>query len=275
MNLFLLVWNPKRWVVNPDDHLREVRRTLEGQRVEGNWSMGSRRSGVAPGDRLLLLRQGPAGGIIGSGFAVGDGSECLYKEGHWDEDRVSEFTFYTDLEWDKVLRPEDVLPRARLKQEVPEVTWDRVQGSGQLVPPHAAEKLLRLWAKHLSALGDPEAENWIQPDNDSGWLTEGRGTPQTTNRYERNKKARELCIAKHGESCVVCGFNFGDRYGELGHGFIVVHHLKPVASGGGKQQRVDPQKDLRPVCPNCHAMLHRTKDPTKPLTIKQLQSRLS
>jgi 5-methylcytosine-specific restriction protein A len=42
----------------------------------------------------------------------------------------------------------------------------------------------------------------------------------------------------------------------LGEGFIHVHHLKPLAQIG-EQYELDPINDLRPVCPNCHAMLHR------------------
>lgn len=56
--------------------------------------------------------------------------------------------------------------------------------------------------------------------------------------------------------CCVCGFNFEKIYGEIGVGYIEVHHLKPLNEINEKYQ-VDPVKDLRPVCPNCHAMLHK------------------
>ena len=45
-------------------------------------------------------------------------------------------------------------------------------------------------------------------------------------------------------------------YGEVGKGFIHVHHIKPI-SEIDKEYVVDYKKDLIPVCPNCHAMLHR------------------
>ena len=45
-------------------------------------------------------------------------------------------------------------------------------------------------------------------------------------------------------------------YGERGVGFIHVHHLKPL-SEISKEYEVDPIGDLRPLCPNCHAMIHR------------------
>jgi len=89
--------------------------------------------------------------------------------------------------------------------------------------------------------------------------------------YERNPAARLACIEHYGASCVVCGFSFESTYGEFGRGFIHVHHLTPV-SAIGKEYRVDPIADLRPVCPNCHAMLHR-QDP--PFTIEELRDLMS
>jgi|ERR1700734_3962751 len=44
-----------------------------------------------------------------------------------------------------------------------------------------------------------------------------------------------------------------DRHSVLG--FIHVHHLRQL-SDIRKEYLVDPIKDLRPVCPNCHAVLH-------------------
>jgi 5-methylcytosine-specific restriction protein A len=47
-------------------------------------------------------------------------------------------------------------------------------------------------------------------------------------------------------------------YGEIGKNFIHVHHVKPL-SEIDEQYKINPIKDLRPVCPNCHAMLHKRK----------------
>jgi 5-methylcytosine-specific restriction protein A len=57
-------------------------------------------------------------------------------------------------------------------------------------------------------------------------------------------------------------------YGKIGDGYIHVHHLTPLNALKGKPQKIDPIKDLRPVCPNCHEMLHKT-DP--PYTIERLK----
>jgi 5-methylcytosine-specific restriction protein A len=87
---------------------------------------------------------------------------------------------------------------------------------------------------------------------------EGARTSVTINAYERNPKARAACIAYHGCHCAVCGFNFVSRYGGLGKDFIHVHHIKPLRAIA-EEYEVDPKKDLIPVCPNCHAMIHRTE----------------
>lgn len=87
-------------------------------------------------------------------------------------------------------------------------------------------------------------------------LYEGAVKEVKVNAYERNIRARNKCIEHFGLDCIICGFNFEEVYGELGEGFIHVHHLIPL-SELGKNYKVDPKKDLVPVCPNCHTMLHR------------------
>jgi len=91
---------------------------------------------------------------------------------------------------------------------------------------------------------------------ESSLVFEGMKKTVTVNKYERDSKARATCIRHWGLRCVVCGFNFEEKYGSLGEGFIHVHHLRPL---GEIQEghELDAKKDLRPVCPNCHAMLHR------------------
>ncbi|WP_010291228.1 DUF3427 domain-containing protein [Kurthia massiliensis] len=87
---------------------------------------------------------------------------------------------------------------------------------------------------------------------------EGAKKTSTVNRYERNKDAREACLTHYGYDCVVCGFNFEKAYGEVGRDFIHVHHEKEISSIG-ESYVVDPINDLKPVCPNCHAMLHKRR----------------
>jgi hypothetical protein len=100
---------------------------------------------------------------------------------------------------------------------------------------------------------------------------EGAVKTITVNAYERSREARAKCIEHHGWSCGACGFAMADLYGRVGEGVIHVHHLRELASLG-EEYEVDPIKDLRPVCPNCHAILH-TSSPA--MTITQLRKVLS
>lgn len=100
--------------------------------------------------------------------------------------------------------------------------------------------------------------------------TEGAIKKISVNAYERSAEAINKCKKHYGVDCYVCGLNFEKVYGEIGRGYIHVHHLIPLADIG-KEYVVDPIKDLRPVCPNCHAMLHQSKPP---LNIDDLRARL-
>lgn len=102
---------------------------------------------------------------------------------------------------------------------------------------------------------------------------EGAKREIVVNRYERNREAREKCIAAHGCKCVVCGMDFEKVYGPIGRGYIHVHHIVPLSSIG-KEYELDPINDLIPVCPNCHAMLHRKDPPYKIEKLKNILRKL-
>lgn len=99
---------------------------------------------------------------------------------------------------------------------------------------------------------------------------EGARKQVRVNAYERSAAARKACLAHFGHACVVCKIDFSVRYGEIGKDFIHVHHLRPLAKLSNVYQ-VDPESDLVPVCPNCHAMLHRAEPP---LSVEQLRDRM-
>ena len=87
-------------------------------------------------------------------------------------------------------------------------------------------------------------------------VREGACKSVLVNAYERDASARRKCIAVHGTRCCICDFSFGETYGPVAEGFIEVHHLRPLGEVR-EAHGVDPVEDLRPVCPNCHAVLHR------------------
>jgi hypothetical protein len=91
-------------------------------------------------------------------------------------------------------------------------------------------------------------------------FVEGMAKVITVNAYERNPKARKQCIDHYGKRCIVCGFDFHEFYGSVGDGYIQVHHLKPL-SEIREAYEIDPVVDLRPVCANCHTIIHRRNPP--------------
>lgn len=88
--------------------------------------------------------------------------------------------------------------------------------------------------------------------------------------YERNLKARSLCLEVYRHICRICDFDFAKVYGDIGEDFIHVHHLVPVSKRDGAY-KVDFRRDLRPVCPNCHAMIHRRAEA---YTINEVRTRI-
>ncbi len=86
---------------------------------------------------------------------------------------------------------------------------------------------------------------------------------------KRNPLLRRQAVAKYGYRCQVCGFSFEEFYGELGKGYIEVHHLIPLSDREGEAStRVE---DVAVVCANCHRILHRKgKDPIPLETLREI-----
>lgn len=99
-------------------------------------------------------------------------------------------------------------------------------------------------------------------------FSEGTEKIVTTTKHERNRFNRQICLAAKGYRCSVCQTLLSDIYGNIASNYIEVHHSNPVA-GMAKDYIVKPLEELYPVCPNCHAMLHRRNPP---YSIEELQS---
>ncbi|MFK2822522.1 HNH endonuclease [Arcobacter sp. YIC-80] len=127
--------------------------------------------------------------------------------------------------------------------------------------------------KLLEELEQIKANNIVYPDeissNEVEKILEGTKKQVLVNIYERDTKARQACLDEFGYTCKICSFDFEKKYGKLGREFIHVHHLIPLSEIKGEYV-VNPIKDLIPVCPNCHAMLHRKVPAYKPEYIKKI-----
>ena len=188
--------------------------------------------------------------------------------------------FYEDFT-DKWIDPGDKI--SRYPQRIDVEGWLQYVPEGVLVPGlnlvprhktvNAVFEIDKAFFDRIrGALTGESAKPVIPEEVDaSETYVEGAAKTITVNAYERNRGARAKCIEHHGWACGVCGYDMAELYGEIGEGVIHVHHLRELAALG-EEYEVDPINDLRPVCPNCHAILH-TSSPA--MTIKQLQKVLS
>lgn len=98
---------------------------------------------------------------------------------------------------------------------------------------------------------------------------EGNEETVISKKYERNSLNRMICLSHKGYKCSVCGFDFGEKYGEIGENYIEVHHIIPVSKMGA-HYKIDPINDLVPLCANCHAMVHRRNPPYSVEELKEI-----
>ncbi|NJL27815.1 MAG: hypothetical protein HC897_07915 [Thermoanaerobaculia bacterium] len=89
------------------------------------------------------------------------------------------------------------------------------------------------------------------------------------NAYERDRAARERCLEYYGRRCVVCRMTFAEVYGDAFESIIHVHHVVALSTIA-QEYEVDPVADLRPVCPNCHAVIHSRRDQYTIKKVKEL-----
>lgn len=92
-------------------------------------------------------------------------------------------------------------------------------------------------------------------DVDNLALTEGQVAEVMVLRRQRNRIARDRCLVESGYKCYICGLEFEKVYGEIGKGFLEVHHKRPISKYD--EEHVIPQSELVGLCSNCHSMVHR------------------
>ena len=96
-------------------------------------------------------------------------------------------------------------------------------------------------------------------------VSEGRITIHNIQVRERSSKLRTIAIEHFTHNnmicCDCCGFNFPTVYGKIyGNDCIEIHHKKPLFQYQGDtfdQFVENALKNLLPVCPNCHRVIHK------------------
>jgi 5-methylcytosine-specific restriction enzyme A len=260
MTAYLITWNPLRF---PWRELEEtIAAVAESAQAPDRWSCGNNKS-IKSGDRLFLLKQGADDpGLIGSGWATSE----VFEEDHWEDAQSSlpRRARYIDMTWDFLLRSPVIARSELVVSPFSAVNWS-TQVSGISIEPDAARALELEWGRRIGSHFEPLADEVSTAE-----FPEGSVQRAALNAFERNATARAACIAFYGCRCAVCGFDFEAQYGQAAHGLIHVHHLTPI-SQLRRRYVVNAIRDLRPVCPNCHAVLHRTEPP---YTIDQVASML-
>lgn len=253
MSTYLFVWNPNKWKWTTLE--QSVAQLTDTGNVIERWSCSSFKT-IKPGDRAFLARVGvPPRGIIGSGIITSP----PFLSRHWSgEDKdiyrvMIQFDVLLNADEEPILT-HDILKQGKLVAQ----NWVP-QASGISIKPDLVDELEAVWFDFVTT--QKIRHNPFLPTDIEEQIVYMEGTPYqvTLTKYERNPFARKACIAHYGLSCSVCDFNFEKAFGKLGQNFIHVHHLTQVAIISNKHL-VDPVKDLRPICPNCHAMIHRKKE---------------
>ncbi len=263
MPTYLLAWNPRKW--GWDTLAEDARAVRAGRPSLDRWSCQN--GHIRPGDRVFLIRLGlEPKGIMGSGTVASE----RYQSEHYDPERAAagDVLWRVDVRFDTLLDParDTLFPRGRLLHDprFSRMHWD-TQSSGIHIHDDVAAHLEAAWAEHTGR--DAHLPEEVAEEG----LVEGAVRRIAVNAYERNPEARRRCLGHHGARCAVCELDLAQVYGPAGAGVIHVHHLTPLATIG-EDYAVDPIHDLRPVCPNCHAIIHRR---TPPYRIEEVQAFLA
>jgi 5-methylcytosine-specific restriction protein A len=259
----IITWNKDKW---PEEKMQALMdRFAAGEQVIERWKIGAHiKFGI--GDRVFLSRTGKHyPGLLGAGRIA----SVARREADFED--PSKEAWYADVRFDYLANSPTSVVASHIELAQQLAVLPRAftpQTSGHSFTGNDDE-LEGLWSK---LIGHSET---IYPDEISNvsdtQYTEGLKKAVIVNKYERNFEARLKCIEAHGTACKACGINLGVVYGpELGKKYIHIHHLVPLKEIGSEYY-VDPIKDLVPLCPNCHSMVHQI-DP--PLAIEELRKKI-
>ena len=152
-----------------------------------------------------------------------------------------------------------------------EIIWDEF---------HNDRNRLKVIAKKIKSILDkPELKDKLyqlpeEEDFENIEVSEGKVVYRLHKLRERNSslinKKKSQYFKKHGKlDCEICGFDFYEKYGEIGKGFIECHHKKPLHEL--EEETKVTIKDLALVCANCHRILHRD---IETLTVEKLKNNI-
>lgn len=239
-----------------------------------------RERGVSPGDRVYVISLIDGQFFLGGRMTV---SRIMTRPEAVAELECDELFDTTDWVIDDTDTGTEFKPRRRLAPELTRSLRFLSRKSGPIPPFFVSDTHLDVQATRgvrelasesadlldrviavTDGLGDGEvvvtleAALGVEPgpaEATEAEYREGRAVRVYANRYERDPRARRDCLARRGTACMICEMDFARMYQAGLSELIHVHHLRLLSESGDRQ--TDPQRDLAPVCPNCHAVLHR------------------
>ena len=242
MATYLFTWNATKeelhWAVDEEKKFRD------NINLKFRWACGNTKK-INVGDKALFLKQSlEPKGILGFGTILSQ----PYESKHWSTDK--EGSLYVDISW-QYFSSTPIINRSELASETyNNVFWDP-RRSGVSIDEEVAGIVLDECLKRIECASVYVTEEIIEEH-----IPEGAKKTITINAYERSLEARKRCLVHYGYNCFVCGNNLARIYGEVADKFIHVHHIIPLSTIQ-KNYMIDPIKDLRPVCPNCHSIIHK------------------
>jgi len=225
---FEVLWNPDHYVWDEEDFQDIQHQILAGASVPFSWSIGTRKQGIVPGDRIYMFHVGSKNrGLIASGHATSE----VFMLPHWDEDRRDEAP-NVDVSWDVLLSPEDLMPWKAIQQNDPSFPKVFMSGGIRLEPARAAA-LEALWQDHVEELAlDATKPHAGEP------IEIGYKYYQAKHRSHQ-RRFRALLLAHYDAKCVVCGLD--------NVAILEAAHLIADADGG-----LPSVENGRLMCPNHH-----------------------
>lgn len=260
MPTYLLSWNPDSAFAWPNNAANSAA-TRRGEIVRIRWSTGGTNR-IITGDRIFLGKLGKDPiGVIASGVAA---SDC-FEDTHWED--PSKRTIYNMVDFDAILRPDNVLPRSWPADSLlGKVDWDAEYG-GVRIEEDAAEQLEASWRDWLGLAGFQQLEAQLERSvfrhfGYAGWIR--LRLHWLLERDPGLLKAKSDDVSKRSgrPECAVCGFVSPDARGARAAGSIECHDTRPISTLDSTGDQEKDIRDLALVCTRCHAMLHEPDWPS-------------
>lgn len=263
-DIWIFQSNPKRYDVFSEE-------IIKPKVMEGDWNVNQHKNEIKKGDIALLWISGnkTKRGIYAILDIISDPYSNPKNQKLWvDYQYRSKFKKpFLDTEIQKI----PSLSNLSIINDYRKTNYPVTKSEWDIIQKEIKKRGLEDNAKNVSANSANQCNINEKPvinvELEINSLFEGSEKIVVQSIKRRVQKLREMAIQHHGTTCVVCGFSFAKKYGELGKDFIEIHHLNPIFEYT-EEINVNPKTDLVPLCSNCHRIIHKK---SKMLSVEQLK----